>query len=132
MGGVKMDFKQHFYGLETLQQVKAKYRELAKTYHPDTGGSEDAMKALTAAFEWAIANVYRLAAMKDARERGYDFDDLNIAGMADILRQVIELDCRLEIIGVWLYAFDAYSVQRKGQTQGARFSVFLETQGLGF
>ena len=117
-----MDFKQHFYGLETLQQVKAKYRELAKTYHPDTGGSEDDMKALTAAFEWAIENVYRLAAMQDAQERGYDFDDLNISGMADILRQVIDLDCRLEIIGAWLYAFEAYSVKAKLKELGFWFS----------
>ena len=49
MGGAKMDFKEHFYGLETLQQVKARYRELAKTYHPDTGGTENDMKALVAA-----------------------------------------------------------------------------------
>ena len=117
-----MDFKRHFYGLETLQQVKARYRELAKTYHPDTGGSEDAMKALVAAFEWAIANVYRLAAMQDAQERGYDFDDINIAGMADILKQVIDLDCRLEIIGVWLYAFEAYSVKAKLKELGFWFS----------
>ena len=122
MGGTKMDFKQYFYGLETLQQVKAKYRELAKTYHPDTGGSEDDMKALVGAFEWAIANVYRLAAMKDAQERGYDFDDLNISGMADILRQVIDLDCRLEIIGIWLYAFEAYSVKAILKELGFWFS----------
>ena len=80
------------------------------------------MKALTAAFEWAIANVYRLAAMKYAQERRYDFDDLNIAGMADILRQVIDLDCRLEIIGVWLYAFGAYSVKAKLKELGFWFS----------
>ena len=117
-----MDFKRHFYGLETLQQVKARYRELAKTYHPDTGGTEDDMKALVAAFEWAIENVYRLAAMKDAQERGYDFDELNIAGMADILREVIDLDCRLEIIGIWLYAFDAYSVKATLKELGFWFS----------
>ena len=34
------DFKKHFYGLDNLQAVKTKYRELAKMYHPDTGGRQ--------------------------------------------------------------------------------------------
>ena len=116
------DFKKHFYGLDSLQAVKTKYRELAKMYHPDTGGSEAAMKALIAAFEWAAANIYRLAAMQHATETGCDFDDVGITGMAEILRQVIDLDCRLEIIGTWLYAFEAYSVRAELKGLGFWFS----------
>ena len=117
------NFKTFFYGLETLQAVKNKYRELAKTYHPDTGGNEEQMKLLTAAFEWAAANIYRLAAMKYATEKGYDFDNCKTSSMAEILRQVVGLNCRLEIIGTWLYAFDAYSVKKELKELGFWFSV---------
>ena len=116
------DFKKQFYGLDSLQAVKAKYRELAKIYHPDTGGSEEGMQALIAAFEWAVVNVYRLAAMKHAEETGCDFDDAGLDGIADILGQIIDLDCRLEIIGTWLYAFEAYSVRAQLKKLGFWFS----------
>jgi hypothetical protein len=37
----------------TLEQVKARYRELAAKLHPDTGGSHHAMQRLNAAWEQA-------------------------------------------------------------------------------
>lgn len=38
----------------SLSQVKAAYRRLARRYHPDVeGGSEEKMKVLNAAFDWA-------------------------------------------------------------------------------
>ena len=117
------EFKTEFYGLKTLPEVKAKYHKLAKIYHPDTGGSEEQMKLLTAAFEWAVANVYRLAAMQDAQEKGYDFDDARVSAVAEILRQVIALDCRLEIIGSWLYAFEAYNIKDELKALEFWFSV---------
>ena len=98
------DFKKHFYGLDSLQVTK--YRELAKMYRGQ------AMKALIAAFEWAAANIYRLAAMQHAT----GCDDFGITGMAEILRQVIDLDC--QIIGTWLYA--AYGQNSRGLGSGFR------------
>lgn len=39
----------------TVEQIRAAWRSLSMTAHPDAGGSHDAMIALTAAYERAIA-----------------------------------------------------------------------------
>ena len=35
-----------FAGIETRQELKARYKELVKTHHPDCGGNEADMKAI--------------------------------------------------------------------------------------
>lgn len=42
-----------FYGL-TRDEAKARYRQLAKEYHPDTGGQEHAFIRLNADYENAL------------------------------------------------------------------------------
>jgi hypothetical protein len=40
----------------TQEDVKARYRQLAKERHPDTGGTENAFKELQTAYDWLKAN----------------------------------------------------------------------------
>jgi len=41
-------------GRPTPEEVKERYRELAKKYHPDKGGDEDKMKEIIEAYELLI------------------------------------------------------------------------------
>lgn len=45
-----------FAGCYTASEVKARFRELARTAHPDTGGTHEGFLALTAARDRALEN----------------------------------------------------------------------------
>ena len=40
----------------TRQQIKRRYRELAKKYHPDRGGDQKEMRRIIAAYEMVMKN----------------------------------------------------------------------------
>lgn len=43
---------QFFSGCTNWKQVKSRYRELMKKYHPDTGGNEEASKKINAEYNY--------------------------------------------------------------------------------
>ncbi len=52
---MKIQYK-HFIGVTSNDELKSKYRELAKTHHPDKGGSEEVFKELTAEYQYILDN----------------------------------------------------------------------------
>lgn len=43
--------KQWFNGCETVEELKKRYHELAREYHPDNGGNQETMKDINAEFD---------------------------------------------------------------------------------
>jgi hypothetical protein len=103
----------------TIDEAKKIYWKAAQECHPDHGGSEEAMKDLNAQFQ-----AYTRRAMKHV------FDDVgdemtgnhNAGTFADILAQVLRFNCRVEIIGFWIYAFDSLAVKDELKALGFWFS----------
>jgi len=49
----------YFEGITTPEEAKAKYRELAKQYHPDLCGSVEIMKAINAQYDEILLGIYQ-------------------------------------------------------------------------
>ena len=47
----------HFQGVTSASDVKAEFRKLAKTLHPDVGGSEEQMKQLQEDYQQALDDI---------------------------------------------------------------------------
>ena len=104
-----------------VQQIKKLYRKLALENHPDHGGDEDTMKAVTAAMESALERLVRAGVDGFAQEKGYS-PNVDTQTFAHILRDIIELNITIEIIGFWIYVFDSFEEKDRLKEMGFWFS----------
>lgn len=49
----------YFRNCHTLEELKAEYRKLAKTHHPDMGGDLETMQAINAQYDEAVEHIKR-------------------------------------------------------------------------
>jgi len=107
----------YFYGIASIEEGKKVYRDLLKEHHPDKGGDLEITKKINIDFEefceWMMQNAFE----NDERAEGK-----NPGPFADILKNVIRLNMRIEIIGHWIYAFDSYGVKEELKALGFWFS----------
>ena len=96
-----------FKNIKTMQELRVKYRELCKQYHPDvnhnTDGSE--MKEINAEYDELIKF---MPAEKTPESKADNPQESNTENAPDIYRVIIEKiisipDIQIEIIGTWLW-----------------------------
>jgi len=110
-----------FRECENMKTAKTLYRDLLKKNHPDVGGSEEVTKEIVAEFE-----EYCLFYMGDAfdafaKERGFDANgDPRV--FADILAKISKFNIRIEIMGIWIYAFESFDYKDELKDLGFFFS----------
>lgn len=99
-----------FIDCHCIEDVKSRYRELSKKYHPDMNGgsaeSEKIMKQINAEYEKAAArykNIHRKAETAEAET--VDPEPVEIPEeLAEIVAQVKHMDgVNVEIIGKWVW-----------------------------
>ena len=90
---------------QTLEDLKAQYRQLAMKHHPDRGGSEEAMKAVNNEYDVLfpkLKNVHKTkdgekyTARRESAETASDFKDL-----IDVLMRMD--DITIEVIGCFVW-----------------------------
>lgn len=72
----------YFDGCRDEQEIKTRYRDLAKKHHPDLGGDTETMKAVNEAYEQALKGAYRKAGMEEEKVNARWAMDEEIAAMA--------------------------------------------------
>lgn len=102
---------------KTLQDAKRFYHELMKANHPDVGGDTEEAKRINEEYEEFCAGVMGDAMSGDERAEGY-----KASVFGDVLAKVSRLNCRIEIIGFWIYAFDSYGARGELADLGFWFS----------
>jgi len=112
----------YFDGCRDEQEIKSRYRDLAKQHHPDLGGDAEIMKAVNNAYEAALKGAYRRAGMDEAKVNARWAMDEEIAVMAmKVLRLKKEL--HVELCGVWLWITgNTYAAKEELKAFGCRFS----------
>lgn len=90
---MKTDF---FKGCESLEDVKKRYRDLAKQHHPDRGGDTATMQSINAEYDRIISSGNFEFKTETDREEAYLYKDL--------IAQLIVLDgLIIELIGYWIW-----------------------------
>lgn len=100
----------YFEGVKTYEELRIRYKELARMYHPDRGGDTETMKAINNEYDF----------LKD-RLKDYSADKTEHANDIEyrkIIDEIINLNCRIEIIGTWIWCFEAYEVKDKLKALG--------------
>jgi hypothetical protein len=102
-----------------LAAAKKSYWSLMQANHPDHGGSEEVCKDINKQFE-----DYCSGKIKDAfNEAGDDkTKNADAQAFADILKAVMRFNCRVEIIGYWVYCFESFGVKDQLAALGFFFS----------
>lgn len=91
----------YFEGLTEENLIKARYKELAKMYHPDKGGDTAIMKEVNAQYESVLTGMYQIS--------GKSITEIDEIFKSDILlREKLNAilsfeDLIIEICGNWLW-----------------------------
>lgn len=90
-----------FNDCSTIEEIKGRYKQLAKQYHPDCGGDTATMQALNTEYAYACAKV-----LKGENFTAEEADEQ--IRLSEEYRKVIEqivnlADITIEIVGQWIW-----------------------------
>ena len=110
-----------FEGVKSVEEAKSLYRKLSKELHPDLGGDEEEFKKLSNDFEKFIKCFMADAFASWENESGREAKGSPVI-FSEVLKSIIDLNIRIEIIGYWIYAFDSFAVKDILNEKGFWFS----------
>jgi len=90
-----------FKDCETVEQVRAQYKDLAKQHHPDLGGDTETMQRLNTEYSFAIAKI-----LKGEKLTQEEIDEAIILSEKhrEALEKIMGLDgLVIELVGTWIW-----------------------------
>jgi len=99
-----------FNGCQTLEEVKATYKKLAKQYHPDLGGDTVTMQEINKEYAFASAKAIKGANLS---EEETEHEILSSEAYREAIEKIIHLDdITIELVGYWIWVTgDTYPVR---------------------
>ena len=87
----------YFIGVETIEELKKKYKELAKKHHPDLGGAKEEFQELNNEYDKLLETLKSNKKTNKANTKDND-------NFKDIINELIKYnELTIEIIGSWLW-----------------------------
>ena len=110
-----------FAGVKTIEELRTKYRELLKRYHPDNeGGSVEATQEINAEYD-RLFSILSHENKSDRESTTYDQNVENEAFKA-VLNQIISYNMDIELIGSWIWCFNCFAYKDRLKELGFRFA----------
>ena len=110
-----------FTRIKTVQELRQRYRELLKKYHPDNeGGSVEITQEINAEYDSLFVI---LSEEKSANEETpkYDYQAENNA-FKEILNAIIYINTDIEIIGSWIWVHGGYEYKELLKSVGFKYA----------
>lgn len=98
----------YFADVNTVESVKAHYRQLAKEHHPDLGGDLETMQEINRQYQNKLRSLDGYESTKDNGETfTYKYDEETEKAVADKLAEVLKAglpaSATVNLIGLWLW-----------------------------
>jgi len=104
-----------FNDCETIDEVKATYKTLAKIHHPDKGGDTATMQAINSEYSFAIAKIAKGENLTDA-----EIDSIITENekYREAISAIINLEgINIELVGCWIWVTgNTYPVRKELKT----------------
>lgn len=111
----------YFNECRTIDEVKARYKQLAKEYHPDHGGDNATMQAINTEYAFACAKVFKgdNLTSKETEEQIRLSEEYR-----QVIEQIISLpNIIIELVGNWIWVTgNTYPVKRQLKEAGLFFA----------
>lgn len=118
--------KEWFKGIKTVEELRKKYRELLKQFHPDNeGGSVEITQEINRQYD-ALFSILSKENNSDEETSTSDDeaeDKAENAAFKEVLNQIIGYDIEIEIIGKWIWCFQCYAVKDKLKELGFKWAA---------
>ena len=109
-----------FRGISKIEELRKRYRELLKQYHPDNGGNEETMKEINLEYDRVFADLSRFSS-NSGQCTGEEQKAENEA-FKTILNQIININTDIEIIGSWVWIHGGYEYRELLKSIGFKFA----------
>ena len=110
----------YFAGIETVEELRKRYRELLKQHHPDNGGNEEIMKEINTEYDRLFA-ILSKESKSDGESTTYD-DEAEDKAFREVLNQIIGYSMEIELIGSWIWCFNCYAYKDRLKELGFRYA----------
>ena len=96
-----------FTDCKTVEEIKIRYRALARQHHPDLGGNEETMKAVNNAYESALKGCDGQTSQgTDGKPHTYRYNQEREKEIMDAIQSLLGLkmsDVNIDLIGLWVW-----------------------------
>ncbi len=109
-----MNQTKYFTGVTTVEELRKRYRELLKQYHPDNpSGSIEITQQINTEYDVLFAD---LSKSDNESNKSYTYEENE--HFKAVMNEIIGYNITIEIIGNWVWCFDCYSVREQLKTLG--------------
>ena len=111
----------YFTGVKTVEELRKRYRELLRKYHPDNkNGSTEITQQINAEYDRLFA-ILSKETQSDSQSHTYNKDDENKA-FKEVLNSIIHINADVEIIGSWLWVHGGYEYRELLKSTGFKYA----------
>jgi len=108
-----------FQGVNTIQELRKQYRTLLKKYHPDNeGGSLEITQEINAEYDALFATF-----SKEDTDGWNPYTQEENERFKAVLNEIINFNMEIEIIGSWVWCFDAYGYKDRLKELGFKWAA---------
>lgn len=110
-----------FKNVSTIEELRKKYRELLKMYHPDNEkGSVKITQEINAEYD-RLFSILSNEKQTDAHSSTYDENTENTA-FKEVLNNIIHINADIEVIGHWLWVHGGYEYRELLKSNGFKYA----------
>lgn len=111
----------YFKDIKTVEELRKKYRELLKQYHPDNAnGSVEVTQEINSEYDRLFA-ILSKENKSDRQSHTYEENEENEA-FKEVLNSIIHINADIEIIGSWIWVHGGYEYRELLKTIGFKYA----------
>ena len=114
--------KDYFAGVKTVEELRKRYRELLKKYHPDNeNGSTEITQQINEEYDSIFNALLSKEKKSDGQSYTYDESEENEA-FKEVINSIIHINADIEIIGSWVWVHGGYEYRELLKSSGFKFA----------